>query len=98
MTWSIRRRTFLATAAFDDPGADRRRDLACPDGLDDVRVDHRSAVDDAPRRRSPAGSGVTATPWPKAPFARSIWRHGWTAGSRTMPGTSPATSMPVVAP
>ncbi len=38
--------------------------------------------------------GVTATPWPKAPLARSIWRHGVTLGSRTRPPTSLATSMP----
>src|SRR5450756_2327344 len=41
---------------------------------------------------------VTAIPWPNAPLARSICFHGCTAGSRTRPGTSPATSIPVRAP
>ena len=43
-------------------------------------------------------SEVTATPWPNAPFARSIWRQARMAGSRTMPPTSPARSTPVGLP
>ena len=42
--------------------------------------------------------GVTATPWPNAPLARSISRHLVRAGSRTMPPTSPARSIPVGSP
>ena len=42
--------------------------------------------------------GVTAMPWPKEPFARSISCHGSTLGSRRIPPTSLATSMPVGEP
>ena len=42
--------------------------------------------------------GVTATPCPKEPLARSISCHVWMAGSLTRPETSPATSMPVGLP
>ena len=41
---------------------------------------------------------MTATPWPKEPLARSICRHGTLAGSRTIPSTSLAMSMPVSSP
>jgi hypothetical protein len=42
--------------------------------------------------------GVAATPCPNEALARSIFAHGSTLGSRAVPATSPATSIPVFRP
>ena len=70
----------VGVSFFDDLALGLASRSCPPDRLHDVRLDEDAAVH---HRAYACASwiGVTATPWPNEPLARSIWRHGVTAGS-----------------